>query len=166
MTLKTRLAPIAFAALLAVPATPADAVVPPGNSAVNQYTETFPTARGAQTTKGKKARSPRQVLGRDQAGKLAAQGPTGREVAEIVAATAPSDISANRPQARHGKAAPTDKAAPTGEGPGGSSGLHEVIAQATGSSDSGRMGALLPLLIAAAVAGSAFYLWRHRRQAA
>jgi len=164
MTLKTRLIPVALAAfLLALPGTTAHAVVPPGNSAVNQYTETFPTARGAQTTKRKrqKARSPREALGGAKARKLAAEGPVGREVAEVVAATAPSGISANRAQTgSHGNAAPT------GKDPEGSSGIHEVIAQATGSSDSGRMGILLPLLILAAVAGSAFYFWRHRRQTA
>lgn len=162
MTLKTRLGSIALAALLlALPGTAAHAVVPPGNSAVNQYTETFPTARGAQTTKRKsrqKARSPREVLGRNEARKLAAEGPVGREVAQIVAATAPGAVSANRTKTGH--------TAPAGKGPEGFSGVHEVIAQATGSSDSGRMGMLLPLLILAAIAGSAFYFWRHRRQTA
>lgn len=153
------------AILFALPAAPAHAVVPPGNSAVNQYTETFPTARGAETTKRKgkqRALSPREVLGRDKARKLAAEGSVGREVAEVVAATAPSGAtSADRALG----AGPGGNAGPAGKDPEGSSGLREVIAQATGSSDSGRMGILLPLLILAAVAGSAFYFWRQRRQA-
>ena len=48
----------------------------------------------------------------------------------------------------------------------GSSGLSRVIAEATGSSDSGDLGLLLPLLILAAVVGSAAYFWRHRHRAA
>ena len=162
MTLKTRLGAIAvLAVLLALPVAPAQAVVPPGNSAVNQYTETFPTARGAETTKrrGKqKARSPREALGRDKARKLAAEGPLGREVAAVVAATAPNGAQPDRD--------PAASATPSGNGPEGSSGFREVVAQATGSSDSGQMGVLLPLLILAAVVGSAFYFWRQRRQAA
>jgi hypothetical protein len=166
MTLKTRLGSLAaIATFLLLPAATAHAVVPPGNSAVNQYTETFPTARGAKATKrsGKpKARSPREALGADNARKLAAEGPVGREVAEIVAATAPGGTTAaDRGSGADGNAAPAGP-----EGPEGSSGFREVVAQATGSSDSGRMGTLLPLLIVAAIAGSAFYFWRQRRQAA
>jgi hypothetical protein len=172
-TLKTRLGSIAvLAAVLALPAMPAQAVVPPGNSAVNQYTESFPTARGAETTKRKgkqKARSPLEALGRDKARKLAAEGPIGREVAEVVAATAPTGATsasgATSADPAPG-AAPHSDLAPAGKGPDGSSGFREVIAQATGASDSGRMGILLPLLILAAIAGSAIYFWRQRRQAA
>jgi hypothetical protein len=167
-TLKTRFGSIAVVAIfLALPAAPAPAVVPPGNSAVNQYTETFPTARGAETTKRKgkqKARSPREALGRTKARKLTAEGPVGREVAEIVAATAPTGAA---PPDRTQGAEPRPGAASTADkGPDGSSGFREVIAQATGSSDSGRMGILLPLLILAAITGSAVYFWRRRRQAA
>jgi hypothetical protein len=167
-TLKTRLGSIAVVAVfLALPAAPAWAVVPPGNSAVNQYTETFPTARGAETTKRKgkqKARTPREALGRAKARKLAAEGPVGREVAEVVAATAPSGIQPDSDRTA-GAGPGTAGAGPGGKEAGGSSGFREVIAQATGSSDSGRMGILLPLLILAAIAGSVFYFWRQRRQA-
>lgn len=163
LTLKTRFGLAALAAsLLALPSATAQAVVPPGNSAVNQYTETFPTVRGAQTTKRNpkqkdQARTPSEALGREGARKLAAEGAIGREVAEVVAATAPSG-AAERTTVRD--------SAPAGKEPEGSSGLREVVGQATGTSDSGRMGLLLPLLILAAVAGSVFYFWRHRRQAA
>lgn len=165
MTLKTRLGSIAVIAIfLALPAAPAWAVVPPGNSAVNQYTETFPTARGGETTKrGSKVaarphRSPVEALGRDKVRELAAQGPVGRDVAAVVAATAPNTAQPDR-------GGPV-RAGPGAKEPEGSSGLREVIAQATGSSDSGEMGLLLPVLVLAAIAGSAFYFWRQRRQAA
>lgn len=166
MRLKTKLGSIAALAIfLALPTTSAWAVVPPGNSAVNQYTETFPAAGGAETTKrrGKQDarphRSPVETLGAKKVRKLAAEGPVGREVAAVVAATAaPSATQPNRDGARGAHAA-------AGE-PKGSSGFREVVSQATGSSDSGRTGILLPLVILAAIAGSALYFWRQRRQAA
>lgn len=157
-TLKTQLGLIVAVAILAVPsAAAARSLVPPGNSAVNQYTETFPTAGGAATTKkrGKRAnRSPAKVLGSDNASRLEAAGPGGHEVAAVVAATAPE---ATKP-----RAGPSSH----GEGPDGASGLGEVVAQATGSSDSGQMGMLLPLLIFGAFVCAAIYFWRQRRRTA
>jgi hypothetical protein len=169
-TLKAQLGLIATVALLAVPsAAAAQPLVPPGNSAVNQYTETFPTAKGAAKTKkrGKQAHSsPAKVLGSDNARRLQAKGPVGREVAAVVAATAPpaSDVtqSGRAPRADSG----AGEVEPTGEGPSGSSGFGEVISRATGSSDSGDLGVVLPLLILGAFVCSAVYLWRQRRQAA
>lgn len=161
-TLKTQLGMIAAVALLAVPsAATARSLVPPGNSAVNQYTETFPTAGGAATTKkrGKRVnRSPAKVLGSDNAHRLEAAAPQGDEIATVVAATAPEATKSDR--------APRAGPSPRGEGPDGSTGLGEVVAQATGSSDSGEMGLLLPLLILGAFACAAIYFWRQRRRAA
>ncbi len=146
--------------ILALPsAAPAQSVVPPGNSAVNQYTETFPTARGPAATKkqGKERhRSPAEALGPRKVRRLASEGPAGRELAAVVAATSPT---AAKPEAPGGFIASADSL-------GDSSGLGEVIAQATGSSDSGGMGIALPLLILAALVGFAVYLWRRRRLAA
>jgi hypothetical protein len=160
-TLKTQLGSMVVIAVLALPSVAtARPLVPPGNSAVNQYTETFPTAGGAATTKkrGKQRdRSPAKVLGADNARRLEAAGPQGREVAEVVAATAPPGVTGPDRAPRTGS---------QGDGPGGSSGFREVIAQATGSTDSGELGLLLPLLILAAVAGATAYLWRHRQRAA
>jgi hypothetical protein len=48
--------------------------------------------------------------------------------------------------------------------PDGSSGLGEVLGQATGSSDSGQLGLLLPLIVLAAIAWSVAYVLRRRRQ--
>jgi hypothetical protein len=50
--------------------------------------------------------------------------------------------------------------------PAGSSGLGEVLAQATGSSSSGQLGLLLPLLILAALAWALAFVWRQRQPAA
>lgn len=48
--------------------------------------------------------------------------------------------------------------------PDGSSGLGEVLGQATGSSDSGQLGLLLPLIVLATLAWSVAYVVRRRRQ--
>lgn len=50
--------------------------------------------------------------------------------------------------------------------PSGSSGLGEVLGQATGSSSSGKLGLLLPLIIVGAVAWSLFFLWRQKQRVA
>ena len=47
--------------------------------------------------------------------------------------------------------------------PAGSSGLGEVIGQATGSSSSGQLGLLLPLLILAVATWAVAYVLRQRR---
>jgi hypothetical protein len=174
---KIRLGAVAsLAALLALPSA-AQAIVPAGNSAATQYTETFPTARGAEATKRRSKRdhrTPGEALGHKKLRKLAAEGPAGHEVAAIVAATAPTATAPNgsAPADRGPGAGPSGSGADGTQGrdgaPGGdgASGLREVIGHATGSSDSGEMGLLLPLLILAAIAGSAFYFLRQRRQAA
>ncbi len=162
---KAKLGFIAAVAILALPsAASAEHVVPPGNSAANQYTETFPTAKGQATTKqrGKtRDRSPRQVLGSTNARRLQSEGPEGQELATVVATTAPP---------------PKQGASPTGAAPRGdgfradvdsSSALSEIVRQVSGSSEeSGGMGIALPLLILAALVGFALYAWRRRRLAA
>lgn len=173
-------APLGLAAaamILALPsAAPAQSVVPPANSAANQYTETFPTAKGPAATKkrGKQRhRSPAEALGPRKARRLASQGPQGRDLAAVVAATAPAVAkSGGAGEARPRSASPSGSAPRSGSVSRGdafdddSSSFGEVVSQATGSSDSGGMGIALPLLILAALVGSAVYLWRRRRLAA
>lgn len=82
-------------AVVALPATAAAAeyLVPPGNSAAIQYTETYPSAGGhkdAESQGRNRNRSPAKVLGEHNARKLEAQGPEGEAVAEVVAETAPT----------------------------------------------------------------------------
>jgi hypothetical protein len=117
------------------------------------------------------------VLGTDNARRLEAHGPEGSEAAEVAAATAPvetdegaaggagrggggGDATGNGPQDR-------DAGQTQGGGTGevdGSSGIGEVIAHATGSSSSGQMGLLLPLVILATLAWALAYLWRERKK--
>lgn len=194
----------ATAALCALPGTAAAAaLVPPGNSAANQYTETFPTAGGNAEAKGKdkgKA-TPGDVLGAGNTEKLDSKGKQGRETAAVVAATAPPTAtgstatadsgggsseggeSAAGPggkdsgggtgddQAGAGGSASGGASAQTSEGTtaadaDGSSGFGEVLGQATGSSSSGGIGLLLPLIVLGSVVWAvAFFLRRRRRTA-
>jgi hypothetical protein len=50
--------------------------------------------------------------------------------------------------------------------PHGSSGLGEVLGQATGSSSSGQLGLLLPLVVIGAIAWALAFFWRQRRRVA
>ncbi len=207
--MKRRIAGIGFVAALslALPTSAmgeeeASSVVPPENSAATQYTEALPTAGGDKEAHGNGRKpSPAKVLGAKNAKRLESQGKEGREVAQIVAETAPTPASApstaEEPTRPQGPSSQGDtKSTPEGEGdeaggagpgkgsgppdrpsespatkptpvstelPSGSSGFGEVIAEATGSSSSGQLGALLPLAIIATIAWSLGYFWRQRR---
>jgi hypothetical protein len=150
-------------AVLAISATGAGAaVVPPGNSAANQYTEAFPTA-GGQATPGKAKRgtalTPSQVLGRANASRLEDEGSAGVVLAQVTAETAPAGARSPRPQGNDGSSHGANGAASQSR-PAGSSGFSEVVGQATGSS--GRMGVFFPILIVAALIW-AFAYWLRRR---
>jgi hypothetical protein len=167
----------------------AEYLVPPGNSAVDQYTESVPTSGGPRDiNKGRKGGrpSPDEVLGKDNTRRLESQGSEGRKAAEVIAATAPdTDVAsapgngeeAGRVVGGSGGGGGGESGAPGGridqagagehgqgtgvEEPGGSSGLGEVLGQATGSS-SGQMGLLLPLAILATAAWALAFFWRQR----
>ena len=183
-------------AIFALPAAAAgEPVVPPENSAATQYTEALPTGGGSKDAGKVGDRDkvkPAAVLGADKAKKLESHGKEGREVAEVVAATAPSPAPAPPPSpapggsgdgakatqgsggASQAKLGDNEAVTPLSAGPSvrqvdipaGSSGLGEVLAQATGSSSSGQLGALLPLLIVAALAWALAFLWRQRQRTA
>lgn len=210
--MKARIAATGFIAalLLALPASAmgeeeAASVVPPENSAATQYTEALPTAGGDKEAHGDGRKpSPAKVLGAENAKRLESHGKEGREVAQIVAETAPApaqsagtspsqgsspesaeDNQAKEDEGRGGAAggksdggsgppsrpeAPAHPQGPTAQPadppaalPDGSSGLGEVLAEATGSSSSGQLGALLPLAIIATIVWSLGYFWRQRR---
>jgi hypothetical protein len=178
-------------------------VVPPENSAATQYTEAVPTAGGDKQAGGGHKPSPAKVLGDKNAHKLQSQGKDGREVAQVVAETAPETSppveASERPevssaQAGGDQAGGNSGGDGSGKGghpsldkadhqqtseppaaqpseltsstlPDGSSGLGEVIGEATGSSSSGGLGLLLPLAIVAAIAWALACFWRQRRPA-
>src|SRR5215218_9216421 len=74
------------AALLAPPTALAAGIVPPGNSAVNQYTQTIPTSRGNKEVRRGGHGSPSKALGQKATKKLQKQGKDGRSTAELAAA--------------------------------------------------------------------------------
>lgn len=101
--LRIAIAAAATFALAALPALAlAETVVPPGNSAATQYTETFPTtggnaevndsisgggSRGGHSSHGG-GRSPEKVLGSDTAHELESHGEEGQAVAELATESA------------------------------------------------------------------------------
>jgi hypothetical protein len=141
-----------------------------------------------------KHQTPSKVLGSDNADRLEAQGSEGRAVAEVAAETAPAPVAAGGEGAAQGKHPSTSQPGTNDTGPGGgnrtnggtgdggsgtsvrdatltsqeipegSSGLGEVLAQATGSSDSGQLGLLLPLIVLGAIAWSVAYVLRRRKR--
>lgn len=170
-------AALGLLALLALPpVAPAQEPIPPGNSAVDQYTESYPSAGGDRITRGGE-RTPAQVLGQRKARRLQARGPAGEATAALTAATAPASIGAG-PAPSSGGAAAGDGAGGA-SGPGatggaksapapasGSSGLGEVLGQATGLAGSDGPGALLRLAIVLIAVWALAYLWRRRRPTA
>jgi hypothetical protein len=180
-----------FVALALPCVAPAEETIPPGNSAVNQYTESLPTPGGHRGTEneGRKSRpSPHKALGSGNARKLESQGDDGRAAAEVAAETAPSPAPVEEEEATApaavdrgtggGGGTPTDgangnadKSKPRStsltsaeiDEPSGSSGVGEVIGEATGDS-SGTVGWLLPLLIIAIAIWAVAYAMRQRRQ--
>lgn len=139
-------------------------------------------------------RSPSKVLGARNAKQLESQGAAGRAAAEVAAATAPSGVSfaaggsqaGDRSASQRGSHAGDGSAdnGSAGQGTGnasggeggqqaalaaqqvadGSSGLGEVIGQATGSSSSGQLGLLLPLIVLGALAWSLAFVLRQRKR--
>jgi len=187
---------LAATAIAAAPAAAQEApLVPPENSAVNQYTEAFPTAGGDKDAHDHDGgnRSPKKVLGSDNAKKLREQGPAGQATAELAAETAPSGVETDVEDtvvttdesdeteagagARSGDGGGQSQSQGKESGqtrntaevrvvvaePDGSSGLSEVIARATGTSSTGGMGIFLPLLVLATILWAFAYLARHRR---
>jgi hypothetical protein len=150
--------------------------------------------KSTNNSKHGQSRSPGKVLGAHKTAKLDAHGPQGKAAAEVAALTAPSTVAASHettagpghgnPAQQGGQAGSggvqagngsnaggpsqsansASPAHPAQAGTGGSSGVGEVIGQATGSSSSGRLGLWLPLLIAAVVIWSGAYLLRRQRK--
>ena len=134
------------------------------------------------------------MLGTRNAQRLESKGPEGHAVAEIAAETAPAEsvvttetVESPQSAAGHSAAKPHSESKPQHHSqasgqpkpqqpapkppqtlgsaePSGSSGLGEVIGQATGSSSSGGLGLLLPLVLLGAVGWSVAYVSSKRRR--
>ena len=134
-------------------------LAPPGNSAISQYVEVVPTASdGRPAATIHPAGGPRSggpgtgqsgPLSRRATAQLDARGQAGRGVASLVRSTAPAGPGSGRPQALTS---------------GGGSPVGSVLRALTGSSSSGGLGVLLPLILAASFLGAgAVALLRRRR---
>jgi cytoskeletal protein RodZ len=171
--LKARLGTVGLlgliALLCALPAGAAARVTPQDNSAVNQYTESFPTAQGPKQSNRAKEnqddKSPGSVIGRGNARRLSEQGAVGRAAAEAAAATAPGGVAgATADKAKKGRTGAPSGGASAEADVEGSSGLGEVLGEATGTSSTGELGLALPLIIIATLALSLAYAWRRMRR--
>lgn len=110
--LKTVVGVAALVGVLAVPSLASAAILPPGNSAATQYTETFPTAGGNAVVNGSldggasgggKKRSPQQVLGHQTTDTLEEHGEEGRTIAALAAESAPPSAGHAKAPAHHAK---------------------------------------------------------------
>lgn len=115
---------VASGLLVAAPAAAEEPVVPPGNSAVNQYTEAFPTAHGEKDAheRDRGNRSPKKVIGKRNTEKLRQHGPEGEAVAELTAETAPTTAADRQSTAggdESGESTRSEAAAPPQSGGGG-----------------------------------------------
>jgi len=165
---------VAATALAGPASAAAETVVPPGNGAVNQYTQTFPTPGGKATVEGDSVSSPSRTLGKRQTRELEAEGPEGVAAANLAAETAPvaagdsgdSGGSGDGSRSGAGSGATGGRADGSGHSVGldvqGASGLGAVLGGAFGAS-SGGLGLLMPLLILLALAWCLAYAWRQRR---
>ncbi|HWF74391.1 MAG TPA: hypothetical protein VG186_13670 [Solirubrobacteraceae bacterium] len=137
-------------------------IAPPGNSGVSQYQEDVPTAKGSQPSNtiapgggtngpgsSSGALSPSTVRALDK------QGSAGRKAAALAQATAPR---IGRP------AGPPAVKTVGGSQTSGSSPVSSVVKALTGSSSSGGLGPLLPIILIASLLGAvALALVRRRR---
>ena len=137
-------------------------LAPPGNSAIGQYLEVIPTAAGGQPTSnltgsGKSGSS--SAISASTRRALGAQGALGSADARFVQGTGPSRHTSPRPKALAVR--PVRPALVSSPSP-----VSSVLKSLAGSSGSGGLGLLLPiLLVGTAVGGGALALWRHRRAA-
>lgn len=182
-----------MASLTCAGAAGAEPYIPPGNSAATQYTEAIPTAGGnveVNADIGDVKRSATKALGAKTVRALAAEGDEGAAVAALAAGNGagagpaseggggdagsdPADrsVAAGAGRAGPGEDRPRGGSPESGAGGGGaagdqvdgSSGIGEVVSQATFSS-SGEMGVFLPLVLLAALIWALLFAWRRRER--
>jgi Spy/CpxP family protein refolding chaperone len=111
---------------------------PPGNSAIDEYLETVPSATGNQRPRQPGTGGGASVLTPAQRAKLERLGPDGKALADAVDATAP-------PAAKPGET--IDSGSDKGRSP-----ISAVFDAVTGS-DGGGMGFMLPVILLASLLG-------------
>lgn len=187
--LKPTIAMATLVAALALPALAgAESVVPPGNSAATQYTETFPSAGGnveANHGIGGGGSPAKHHLSPGTTHALESQGEDGRAVAALAGESPTTTTGGSGSSGGGGHGSKEARGGGSGSsgsgggpsgggggggssgssaaGPAGSSGVGHVLSSATLSS-SGETGIFLPLVLLAALFGSIVYAWRRRQQ--
>ena len=127
---------------LTVPAVSAQAqTAPPGNSGIDEYVETAPSASGGRSTRGESggggAPGAAATLPGDTRRALEAQGADGKRLAELLESEAANPRSSG---------APRRSSAPLADGDGGDSAFEAIVQTATSGSSDG-MGIVLPLIL-------------------
>jgi hypothetical protein len=141
---------VALFALLALPFSAHAAIPPPpGNSAGDQYAETYPAAGGDQTTTTPTVSGPTKAVAPETTKEFEQAGPVGAAAAAAAEATAPP-----RRQGAGG--------APSADASGGSGPL-DVVKHGLGTSGSDGIGFLLPLLLVVGLTAAATYVYLRRR---
>jgi hypothetical protein len=148
-------------------------LAPPGNSAVNQYVETVPTAKGGRPTNTIQPHGGRSggAIPPGTARSLSSLGSDGTGAASFAESTAPGAARTNvshRSRGHHGHshsqgAGPGGPSGGSGGNSGGGSPASAVIKTLTGSGGGGGLGVLLPIILAAvAVLGAGLAVSRRR----
>jgi hypothetical protein len=150
------LAAIAVFALVVSPAAfaqaPPQTNAPPGNSAIDEYLETIPSASGSVRPRGPGGGS--GALTPALRRRLDRLGPDGQTLARLVASTSPAAPEV-APARREVAEATSASRSPAGA----------LIAAATGQGDGGGLGPVLPaILLASLVAAGAAVVVRARRR--
>ena len=164
----TRLALAVFAALaLALPAS-AQAQktnAPPGNSAIDEYLETVPTASGNRPPNAPGARQHSSTLTGAQRRQLEQSGTEGKQLEALVDATAPAPATTapvDAPHASSGGHTPTGASTPaplpTREAieraqDSAPSPLKATLAAAVSANDGGGLGIFFPVILLASLVG-------------
>lgn len=133
-------------------------IAPPGNSGIQQYTETVPTSSGGTPSGTIPGGGPGGgAIPSSTAQTLAKSTPGGAGIAALLNATAPAGIHPHH--SRHAAGSISDS--------GGGSPATAVIKALTGSGGSGGLGTLLPIILAACALGlGTAAILRRRRSAA
>ena len=160
-----RSAVIALLASLVLPASAlatTRTIAPPGNSGVSQYQEDVPTAKGNRPSNtivpGGGKHGPGSSSGALSSSTLRAldkQGSAGRRAAALAEATGPSATGSSEGRSTNSNAGNQDS---------GSSPVTSVVRALTGSSSSGGLGPLLPIILVASLLGAAALALLRRRR--
>ncbi len=153
-------------------------VAPPGNSALTQYLEVVPTAAGPAPPSAHGGSH--TSLSPGQRRELQQSGAAGTMLQAVVAATAWGTFGSGQARAGNGHPRSAGAGAATPSQPGAVSGapaaapslrlaraaqspVSALLAAATGSSDGGGIGILLPLLMVVCVVGAVVSVFARRR---